>query len=1158
MGEEPALASTLRSDNFQDLWDRIFDGLIFKMSFGAPLFWILDSVDEADSQSLLINSLTKIQALTPIRIFLTSRPIRIPSVPSPLITSCFLTESKTIGDIRLFIHNAIQNALPHDEQLQEEIINQMLMKAEGSFLWVKLALETLQSNWHTQEDIRQSLTEIPAGMEDLYARMLDSVQHQPSRLRFMACRILTWAACSWRPLNIDELRIALEPDFKNFVNLRDTILQICGHFIALNGSKISLIHSTARDFLVSDRPEAPAFVDSQSGHEHLASVCLQHLSTDSWRQVFKAVDDSTAKQRASLKVNRLVLAEKNHHFLGYATCYWAYHVSKSGANSESLFETLNEFLTRHCLSWVEAIALSSNLLYMTRAVKYLKAYTRKRLRYLKFNTSGTLQSLEQPSEDESASFRLWANDLIRIIGKFGSNLVRKPSSIYKLVPPFCPTSSMIGLHYSPIQNKSITVTGLSSHAWDDCLASLSVGEDGSASKILASSAYFLSLMSNSGIVVLWNAETFEEVRRLEHGEYVSIMALNKSGEILATAGIHNYVIWDVSSGKELNRLPTIPYTFTMAIALANNGSELYLGLDDCSVICIHLDSGTETQRIVLRDPYDPYLACPSAVAFKPDLTKIAMAWRGKTPLVWDIAPERNQSPYRCNFSDSSESIYAPEFLKWQSEGDSLLILCQDTVVVEWRLDYDEQVTFDHLKCRELTVSQDGNLLLTSDSVGTISLWTFPKLDLIYRLINDNAFIKDLAFSPDGQRFYDSRGSICNVWEPDVLLRPDERDTTDRSSIAESSTVSEPVITHDESSRSAVTALACDKSDAYYCCGREDGTVIIHDSLSGKKIRKVYTHASTSSVIILSWSPSGKYMVSGDDSGRIISKRLEAKEAGKWAVFPIFDIRLDESVRQFMFDSSEQLLLISTSTKDLVWGLKAKKELCRETWGVRQNRRWIEHPRDPKLILWIDPDTVRTFEWTTLRNSNDTERRKNKSVKSGPPSTPKTPTSPITASCRTGPPAPNDGSKRIIQWLDITPDRRYLIFETLPDTGHISSRSTTGLHLEILSTSELHTERLHPHNFISECVADLEGQVKRLVGTYKDRIMFLDQDYWICTWRIEAGLEDVRRHFFLPKDWLNPSTLQIAIVNNQGTFLCPKHGDVGVVRGGMRFGLEPAF
>lgn len=83
------------------------------------------------------------------------------------------------------------------------------------------------------------------------------------------------------------------------------------------------------------------------------------------------------------------------------------------------------------------------------------------------------------------------------------------------------------------------------------------------------------------------------------------------------------------------------------------------------------------------------------------------------------------------------------------------------------------------------------------------------------------------------------------------------------------------------------------------------------------------------------------------------------------------------------------------------------------------------------------------------------------------------------------------------------------------------------------------------------MADLAGRVKRLIGTYKDTIVFLDYDYWICTWRIESAVLDIKRHYFLPKDWLNSGTLQMAALNRQGTFLCPKYGDVAIVRRGLR-------
>lgn len=833
----------------------------------------------------------------------------------------------------------------------------------------------------------------------------------------------------------------------------------------------------------------------------------------------------------------------------------AYHVSKTEANSETIVESLVIFLTRFCLPWIEAIALSSNLLYLIRSARYLKAYAKNRARYLRCRTPDTLHSLRDTNEDDFTAFHSWATDFIRIVGKFGPNLVQRPSSVQRLMTPFCPTSSMIGLHYSSAQDKGITVHGLPPQNWGDCLASASVGEEGTISKILASSVYFFTLLSSAGIVVVWYAETFEEARRLIHNEYIISFALNKSQNLLATAGIDNYRVWDVSSGKELHRLSRILNTRAMAVGFGIDDFELVLGLDDCSVVRISTETGRVTNRFVAYDSRNQSLTCPSTISLSPDLKKVAMTWRGRPPLVWEMTSEQAHLPVRCRVTDSRDPISAPEALKWQSSSSSLLVLCQDTTIVDWHIDDHEQSAYDHTGARELTISHDSNLIITGDSVGTISIWTLPRFDLVYRLINDNAFVKDLTFSPDGQRFYDNRGSVCNVWEPDVLVRLDERDTTDQSSVAESSTISEPVITYDESSESQVTALAYDISDAYYCCGREDGSVIIQDATSGRKLRKVYSHTATSSVIVLSWSRSGKYIVSADDSGRIITKRLETKEPGKWAVFPVFDISLDESVQQFLFGSTEPLILISTSTMDFVWNLKTKQRLCHQKWGFRQSRRWIEHPTNPKTLVWIDPHAILIFDWATLKQSQ---------MKSSPrpdaPITHTAPQTPTTASCRTAPPTPKEASGKIVQWVDITPDKRHLIYETLPDTGHISSRSTTGLHLEVVPTSSLerHPAQPVPHGSESECIADLEGQVKRLVGTYKDRIVFLDRDFWLCSWRIDAGFDDVKRHFFLPKDWLNPSTLQIAMVNEHGTFFCPKHGDVGVVRGGMRYGLEPAF
>jgi WD40 repeat protein len=352
--------------------------------------------------------------------------------------------------------------------------------------------------------------------------------------------------------------------------------------------------------------------------------------------------------------------------------------------------------------------------------------------------------------------------------------------------------------------------------------------------------------------------------------------------------------------------------------------------------------------------------------------------------------------------------------------------------------------------------------------------------------------------------------MCNVWEPDALVRPEDHDLEDASSMAESFAATEPVISQDESSENQVTAFAAGPDDSHYCCGKEDGTVTIHEAVGGAKVRKIYGHSATRIVISLAWSKSGRYIVSSDDSGRVISKRLEVKEAGKLAVFPGLDIRINEAVQQFVFSNDEKLLLISTPSKDLVWDLKGKIELCSRRHEQLRSGKWIADPMNAEMLLLVCNEIVCPYKWTTLECSDPSHL-------------------PLTAV------KPPNEPKGAVRRLSLTKDGRNLVYEVIP------SQSSDGLQILILATSSLN------HSWKVE----LSCQVKRLIGTFHDRIVFLDSDYWLCTWEIDAGSSDVKRHFFLPKNWLNTSTLQMAILNDQGTFFCPRFGKVIIVRNGVR-------
>lgn len=71
------------------------------------------------------------------------------------------------------------------------------------------------------------------------------------------------------------------------------------------------------------------------------------------------------------------------------------------------------------------------------------------------------------------------------------------------------------------------------------------------------------------------------------------------------------------------------------------------------------------------------------------------------------------------------------------------------------------------------------------------------------------------------------------------------------------------------------------------------------------------------------------------------------------------------------------------------------------------------------------------------------------------------------------------------------------------------------------------------------ITDLLKCVDRLIGSFHGQVVFLDQHYCFCTWDLEKGAASLKKHLFLPKDWLSPGMLKLCMLNSYGTILCPK-------------------
>ena len=1105
------------------IWEKIFEGILFRIPSQDPLFWVFDGLDESETPTELIKLLSKIRAAFRINILLLSRATKdlVTGIRNflPMTIHEGISAEDNKDDIREYVISSIQRILPGD-QAHGEIVENILAKASGSFLWVRLALERIRDNWYTKDDIRAALTEIPAGMEPLYERMIELIADQAPKPHRMAVRILTWVACAFRPLEIAELEVALRPDFQDFYSLEHTIEEICGHFIVIKKSKITLIHHTAAQFLLEKTLSLPVAIVPSEGHQHIATTCIDFLSDSSkWRRAFSNMQ--TMQQSSPLSRNNA--AFDDYPFLSYALTYWAYHFSLAPADSDELLEIVLTFLEETCLLWINGVALFKNLRVLTQSAQNLKTFVKRRANSLAKRSTPSL-TLTRDSE-----LLQWANDIIRVVGRFGRNIVENPASIHKHVVPFCPRESIISRSFGSTNRSAFSVSGLTSKKWDDCLARMTMGEDQTASKVLCKDTFFVTLVGINGTLIVWSSETCEEIRRFTHGEYVTSMTSSRTSNLVATAGFRTTRVWDVTTGEEVSRLPKGRHHHTRTLAFGPEDNEILVGYDDCLIQCFELATARENWQFLAKEPGSQDHNCARYMAISPDLTQVALVFRGRPVVVWSIqhTPSTFIPPKRCVLTEDNmrsaqegDAWNAPEVALWQPGAGHLLIMYEDTKIVEWNVRDDEQSPQDHMGARGMVLSHDGSLLLTSDVNGTLSIWTVPGYRLTYRLKYEE-LVTDMAFSPDGTRFYDIRGTFCNVWEPDALIRSQDIDHDSASSHYDTIN-SEPVISSDDNSRVPITYLICNSSSNLYCCGKEDGTVAIYEIPRGKKVRQIAKHALSASVLKLAWSVSEKYLASGDDSGRIMVKRLEPPSPGKddWAVFKLIDKRIDEAIEQLLFHAQDGLLLIAGRTTAYVMNLKTKAELCSARHPDQKEGLWINHPTSPTILIKVDAKQTRQYVWKTLLPKDD-------------------PISSLLQNVQL-----EDSMARVQQAIHVR--GRWLALEIL--STNLNYASSRKRHIELLDLQKLQAND-------SSKRQDIEGlakHVRRLVGCFQDQVVFVDHQFWLCTWSMEPVYSKHKRHFFLPKDWLSPMALRLIVLNAQGTLMCPRNGEVAIVRSGLKY------
>ncbi len=1133
------------------IWQKLFKTALLKLDVMTPLYWVIDALDESDSPHLLLEILSNIScSKVPIRVFITSR--QNPSIAlafERLASSTpveIISAKHSTSDIRMYVETEIE-FMRGDSEFKQRMTEKILERAGGNFLWVHLALkEVLEC--HFQDAAEQALEDVPAGMEPLYQRMEATMaKTSKGRDRELAKRLLTWAMCSRRSLDLEELSRALEPEFPAVLDMKHTISQVCGQFIVVDTKdRLMMIHQTAREYLTRT-PNLTFSITPAETHEDLFTKCVTFLTGYGLR--------------AKLGQNT------SQPFLLYAATSWSYHLRSASAASDSVLTLLTKFLHgQYVLTWIYALALFGQLKELVYASQSLTTFVERR-RKLDASRIPLFHRVQ-----DSETLELWATDLVKVVGKFSENLMNKPDSIFRLIPQFCPRSSIIYRQFGRKESSpsALSVTGILNNVWDDRLAKVLVGTGCQAVHIACYGSY-LAISTSAGSIILWDAVTFEEVRTLPHQEQISTMCFGTSSDKLVSYGFKTTKIWSISSGRQLYCFLNPTSSRALGIIFADNDMTVLIGSDDKIIRRASLKHVTPCWRFfdetVLKEETSldgTYQNSPCCMIFNNDATQIAVAYRGFPLSVWGVDDSRLIG--RCKRVTTRRSSIGNAWtgvdrVTWHPRTGDVLGVYNDGCVFRWH-PFEDDGQEIYAAASEIQCSPDGTLFATSDVSGTIKLWNFQHFALIYRLACEYP-VTALGFSPDCRRLYDLRGSSCNVWEPNALIRLSETDERGSENASEtgSTIIASLASEADSEMLEPITALAASPKGSMYCAGNEDGLVELFDSTSGK-VMELWRSRNFMTVDHLIWGQDGRHIASTEFGGTILVKAVDPpashQRATDWSVRTALEgkVKVESGgIQQLLLSPTSTFLLVSSQGFAQIWSLERGSMVASCISKIPGSKsRWLNHPLYSDQLLEFNFSSVTSYRWedltelTTL-SFDDIDMSTLDPEDEELPTTTRRPLGQAV-------PSPSDIHGSVHKAL-LTQASTHIIVET----SRTSAKAQRTKRLRIFETSSFSylsdVNLASTSTYISPSVltslpvspAILARVVIPLGVLSKEKLVFLDKESWVCTYRLRSGddASAVRQHFFLPRDWLNSESLELCRVMADGTFLCPRNGEVAVIR-----------
>ncbi|CAG7852581.1 Ribosome assembly protein 4 {ECO:0000303/PubMed:16221974} AltName: Full=Notchless protein homolog 1 {ECO:0000250/UniProtKB:Q9VPR4}; AltName: Full=Ribosome biogenesis factor RSA4 {ECO:0000303/PubMed:19737519} [Serendipita indica DSM 11827] len=783
---------------------------------------VIDALDECRSglqrRELVEMLSTAVRGTKNLKVFMTSRPDPvIQAVLGSLSIKSKLEDRlhdvkhhDNIGDIAVYIHQALDNVLPEGKR------QRLIEKANGLFIWASTACRMLTSQTSLSPpeityDHLMSMDKAGA-IDDLYNLIFVRMDPEFHTIMYKMLAVLLAA--------FEPLTATTWTTFSSIPGYTE----VQRHWYGISAAYLLRMYLRRCSVAPPIDTRNNVYIRIPDAHGQAAVWCLKHLT--SRRDGLKF---NICQLESSFYLNREIpnLDTRVSRFISrrlrYASSHWLFHVAEADDSWRSIVKKKIQQITQvpYVLYWMEVLSLTRGV---PRAITGLRAIKRH----------AGLETWDEVNMDQ----------IRRFIMVFSVPIQESAPHIYISALPFTPTNSILHIEGAKMYSNTLCVTEGLEEMYPG-LPSRLRGHEGEVSAVgFSPDGSQIVSGSSDNTIRLWDAATGQAVGEplRGHEHWVNAVGFSPDGSQIVSGSSDNTIrLWDAATGQAVGEPLRGHEGVVSAVGFSPDGSQIVSGSSDNTIRLWDAATGQ-----AVGEPLRGHEGRVNAVGFSPDGSQIVSGSDDNTIRLWDAATgQAVGEPLRGHEHWVNAVGFSPD-------GSQIVSGSSDNTIRLWDAATGQAVG-EPLRGHEDWVlavgfSPDGSQIVSGSSDNTIRLWDAATGQAVGEPLRGHEhWVNAVGFSPDGSQIVSgSSDNTIRLWDA-----------------ATGQAVGEPLRGHEH----WVNAVGFSPDGSQIVSGSSDNTIRLWDAATGQAVGEPL-RGHEHWVNAVGFSPDGSQIVSGSSDKTI--------------------------------------------------------------------------------------------------------------------------------------------------------------------------------------------------------------------------------------------------------------------------------------------------